>query len=106
MSSVAIPSWTADGVLPPVNASQPVSAERSPYVVSLTDCVLRFGNSSERRAILDGFLRYRSVLHRAGLVRGLQWLDGSFLEHVELTEGRAPNDVDVVTFYRLPAGIS
>jgi len=25
------------------------------------------------------------------------------LEHIELTEGRAPNDIDVVTFYRLPS---
>lgn len=38
--------------------------------------------------------------------RGFQWLDGSFLEHVERLEGRPPNDVDVVTFYRLPLGRS
>lgn len=105
MSPVAIPAWTADGVLPPINASQPVSPERSPYVVSLTDYVLRFSDTPERRSVLDGFLRYRAALHGAGVVQGFQWLDGSFLEHVELTEGRAPNDVDVVTFY-LPAGVS
>ena len=106
MSPVAIPPWTADGVLPPINVSQPVSPERSPYVVSLTDYVLRFGDTAERRTILDGFLRYRAALHGAGVVQGFQWLDGSFLEHVEVTEGRAPNDVDVVTFYRLPPGLS
>jgi hypothetical protein len=106
MSPVAIPAWTADGVLPPINASQPVSPERSPYGVSLTDYVLRFSDTPERRSVLDGFLRYRAVLHGAGVVQGFQWLDGSFLEHVELTEGRAPNDVDVVTFYHLPAGVS
>jgi hypothetical protein len=105
MSPVAIPAWTADGVLPPINASQPVSPERSPYVVSLTDYVLRFSDTPERRTVLDGFLRYRAALHGAGVVRGFQWLDGSFLERVELTEGRAPNDVDVVTFYHLPAGV-
>jgi hypothetical protein len=55
MSHVAIPAWTADGVLPPIHASQPVSPERSPYVVSLTDYVLRFGDTPERRTILDGF---------------------------------------------------
>jgi hypothetical protein len=38
------------------------------------------------------------------MVQGFQWLDGSFFEHVERTEGRDPNDIDVVTFYRLPAG--
>jgi hypothetical protein len=90
MSPVAIPAWTADGVLPPINASQPTSPERSPYVVSLTDYVLRFGDTPERRGILDGFLKYRAALHRAGVVQGVQWLDGSFLEHVEVTEGRAP----------------
>jgi hypothetical protein len=40
------------------------------------------------------------------MLQGFQWLDGSFLEHVEVTEGRAPNDVDLVTFYRLPVGLS
>ena len=104
MNPVAIPAWTADGVLPPINTSQPVSTERSPYVVSLTDYVLRFSDTSERRTVLEGLLRYRAALHAVGLVSGFQWLDGSFLEHVELIEGRAPNDVDVVTFYRLPPG--
>jgi hypothetical protein len=94
MSVVAIPAWTADGVLPPINASQPVSPERSPYVVSLTDYVLRFSDTPERRAVLDGYLRYRAALHAAGVVQGFQWIDGSFLEHVEVTEGRTPNDID------------
>lgn len=53
-----------------------------------------------------GDLRYRAALHATGLVRGFQWLDGSFLEHIEVTESRAPNDIDVVTFYHLPAGTS
>lgn len=106
MSPAAIPAWTAEGLLPPINATQPVSTERSPYIVSLTDCVLRFGESHERRKILDGLLRYRAALHSLGLISGFQWLDGSFLEHVERTEERHPNDVDVVTFYRLPLGRS
>ena len=54
--------------------------------------------------MLEGFLRYRAALHAVGLVSGFQWLDGSFLEHVELLETRAPNDIDVVTFFDLPAG--
>ncbi len=106
MSPVAIPSWTPEGVLPPVNPAAPTAADRSPYVVSLMDYVLRFGDTPERREILKGFLGYRAALHQAGIARGFQWLDGSFLEQVEITEGRAPNDLDVVTFYRLPAGLS
>ena len=67
---------------------------------------MRFSDTVERRTVLDGLLRYRAALHGSGVVQGFQWLDGSFLEHVEVTEGRAPNDVDVVTFYRLPFGLS
>jgi hypothetical protein len=104
VSPVAIPAWTAEGVLPPVNTTQPVSPERSPYTVSLTDYVLRFGDTPERRVVVDGLLRFRAALHAVGMVAGFQWLDGSFLEQVERIEGRPPNDVDLVTFYRLPPG--
>ena len=37
---------------------------------------------------------------------GFQWLDGSFHENVEVTESRDPNDIDLVTFYKLPVGVS
>lgn len=107
MSFAAIPAWTAQGVLPPINPANPVSSvDRSPYVVSLTDIVLRFNTSPERRVIVDGFLRYRAALHSVGLVAGFQWLDGSFMEDVEILEGRPPRDIDVVTFYQLPTGAS
>lgn len=102
----AIPSWGPNGVLPPINEASPVAVERSPYVVSLPLFVQRFGTTPERRKVLAGLLRYRAALHRLGIVDGFQWLDGSFLEHVELIEDRAPNDIDVVTFYRLPSGRS
>lgn len=104
MSAMAIPNWTASGVLPPVNPSSPASIDRSPYAVSLTDLVLRFNTSSDRASILTGLLDYREALHAIGLVQGFQWLDGSFLENVEATESRAPRDIDVVTFFQMPAG--
>jgi hypothetical protein len=103
MSTVALPSWNALGLIPPIDEQQPTSPERSPYAVSLTDFVLRFGQTQPRRVVLAGFLKYRSELHAAGLVSGFQWLDGSFLENVEVLEARAPNDIDVVTFFDLPA---
>ncbi len=106
MTTVAIPAWNAEGVIPPINELNPTATERSPYAVSLTDFVLHFGQSVERRVVLDGFLRYRAALHGVGLVQGFQWLDGSFLEHIEIIEARAPNDIDVVTFFDLPAGKS
>lgn len=103
---MAIPSWNAVGVLPPVDSTDLMSAERSPYAVSLSDLTLRFGTSPERRRILEGFLRYRGRLHVAGFTTGFQWLDGSFLENIERLEGRAPKDLDVVTFFRLPDGVA
>lgn len=106
MNTVALPSWNSLGLIPPVNEQHPMSAERSPYTVSLTDFVLRFGHTSPRRKVLDGFLKYRAALHSVGLVSGFQWLDGSFLENVEVLEARAPNDIDVVTFFDLPEGKS
>jgi len=101
MTDVDIPSWNAKGVLPPVD---PVSVERSPYPVSLTDFVLHFGTTEKRQALLIGILDFRSTLHAAGLVEGFQWVDGSFLEDIETIERRAPADIDVVTFLHLPSG--
>ncbi len=100
---VPIPSWNPEGLIPPVDAVDPTSANRAPYPVALTDFVLRFSTSDERRAILAGFLDYRAALHGLGLVAGFQWVDGSFVEHIEVGERhRAPGDVDVVNFCHLP----
>jgi hypothetical protein len=100
----SVPKWSAQGVIPPFDAVNPTSANRSPYRVALTDFILRFAGTAERQRILLGLLEYRAGLHAAGLTSGFQWVNGSFLEHVEVIESRAPQDVDVVTFYRLPQG--
>ena len=99
----AIPDWLPTGVLPLINPSAPTMPDRSPYSVSLTDLVLRFNTSEERKAILEGFLNFREALHGLGVIAGFQWLDGSFLEDIESTESRCPRDLDVVTFFHLPA---
>lgn len=106
-SSIAsIPAWTSAGVLPPIRPNAPGSSlDRSPYMVDLAVLFDRFAISPERMAILDGLLRFRADLHAAGITSGFQWLDGSFLEQVEVLEGRAPRDMDVVTFLELPQGI-
>ena len=105
MSRVTIPDWNAQGVIPPIDVNDPSSLARSPYQVALTDLILKFGTSRERRRILDGFLRFRAALHNVGLTSGFQWIDGSFLEYVELIAGRPPNDIDVVTFFSLPNAV-
>ena len=106
MARVAIPHWNLQGVLPPRNSAAPTSFDRSPYKVALTDVVLRYATSPQRCTILDGFLRFREAVSRAGLEQGFQWLDGSFLEDIETTEQRPPRDIDVVTLYHLPQGVT
>jgi hypothetical protein len=104
MNRVPIPDWNSEGVLPPFNPAGPTSSDRSPYCVSLLDIALKFGDSIERRSIIDGLLGFRAHLHSIGLVNGFQWLYVSFLEHIETIENRAPRDIDVVTFFHLPGG--
>ena len=105
-SAASIPDWNSAGVLPPIRPSAPGSSpDRSPYVVDLAMLFDRFATSPERMAILDGLLRFRANLHAAGITSGFQWLDGSFLEQIEALEGRAPRDMDVVTFLDLPQGL-
>lgn len=106
MTTVAIPAWNPQGLLPPIDVVNPASVERSPYRVALLDVVAQFATSPERRQILRGWLGYRAALHGIGLTVGFQWLDGSFLEQVEVLENRAPKDLDVVTFLSPPAGFA
>ena len=103
-STNSIPDWEYAGVLPANEPDDPTSEIRSPYTASLFDLVTRFGSTEPRRRILRGLLAYRAELHNSGLIRGFQWIDGSFVENVEETSGRPPNDIDIVTFLYVPDG--
>lgn len=97
-----IPQWTSQGVVPPIRPGLPGHVpDRAPYIATLSDVVLRFGNSEPRRKILRGLLDFRAELRRIGFTDGFQWLDGSLFEDVETNRGTPPNDVDVVTFTAL-----
>ena len=100
----SVPEWGFEGLIPAVNSAAPFPSQRSPYPISLVDLVVKFGITETRRRLLSGLLDYRGELHQAGVVRGFQWIDGSFLENVEKMEGRDPNDIDIVTFFRIPNG--
>lgn len=103
----SIPEWNSSAVLPPIRpGNDGTDADRSPYQVSLTDVVERFGVSGERRQILRGLIKYRQELYALGINTGFQWLDGSFVEHIEDIEARPPNDIDVVTFFYLPNSLN
>jgi hypothetical protein len=100
---MAIPEWDINGILPPISPGESGhSMNRSPYRTALIDVVENFSRSPERKRILMGLLDYRAALHEVGLKNGFQWLDGSFMEAVEIIEIRSPRDVDVVTFFYLP----
>jgi hypothetical protein len=94
-----LPDWNSYGIIPPFNSAQPTGADRSPYVITFSDFVLRFTSSLERIEILKGLAEYRRELYSIGIVSGFQWVDGSFLEHVEHIRQTPPNDIDVTTFF-------
>jgi hypothetical protein len=103
---MAIPEWDINGILPPISPGElGHSMNRSPYRTALIDVVENFSRSPERKRILTGLLDYRAALHEVGLNNGFQWLDGSFMEAVEVIEIRSPRDVDVVTFFYLPGQV-
>ena len=101
----SIPDWDDSGLLPPYLDNLDSTRVLSPYRASLHDTIVRFGGEGvRRRELLSGLLDFRAALHGAGLTRGFQWIDGSFVEDVESLRERAPKDIDVVTFYHIPEG--
>ena len=100
-----IPAWNVSGVLPPIRPGEEGHGpDRSPYHTTMTQVVERFCTSADRLNILMGLLNYRQELYSLGIAEGFQWLNGSFMQDIESTNGRSPNVVDVVTFFRLPHG--
>jgi hypothetical protein len=69
----------------------------SPYPCTLPEVARALGATPERKAILAGFPSLRRDLRALG-VTAVQWLDGSFVEDKEALVGKAPGDIDVVTF--------
>jgi len=98
-----IPDWGMSGALPPFTGADATDgALMSPYEATIEEVGTRFIRSPNRKLIFEGLLKYRRALRSLGIVRGFQWLDGSFIEDVERTESRAPKDVDLVTFAHIP----
>lgn len=99
-----IPPFDHNNVLPPHLGDPRRIAELSPFPATSEEVCQRFATSPERRAILTGWLAFRRELTSLGVTNGFQWLDGSFLEDVEASDSRAPNDLDLITFFALPTG--
>lgn len=100
---ILFPAFTPQGVLPPYVGEPRQANGMSPYRITLLQFVQRFATSPQRIEIMKGFMAHRARLLASGIT-GFQWLDGSFVEDIETTEGRSPSDLDVVTFHgRSPA---
>lgn len=98
-----IPAFNASLVLPPFTGDDPGQrATMSPYKTDILAFVRRFATSGPRAALVVGLLDYRKALRSAGVASGFQWIDGSFVENVEVTRGRPPGDIDLVTFAPAP----
>lgn len=103
-----IPANSHDGVLPPfVPGGSPQDlAAVAPYRADLSEFAQRYSTSNERVQILQGLVAYRNALRAAGIDVGFQWLDGSFVEDCESIRGRAPSDIDLITFSVRPKHLS
>jgi hypothetical protein len=90
--------------LPPFIGDPTDGATMSPFKVTVPEFVASFALTPERVQILEGLLEFRRRIHALGIVRGLQWIDGSFVEMNDAV--RAPRDVDVVTFFFRPPNLA
>jgi hypothetical protein len=99
-----IPEFGLGNVLPPFMGGDAVGEfhPRSPYKATMSEVVRRFATSPERAVILRGFIDFRQAIRDIGFAQGFQWIDGSFVEACELTKGRPPGDVDVVSVLHRP----
>ena len=99
---VPVPAFDARGFLPPFMGLDGTTRDRSPYRATMTEIVMTLGTTPERRELLEGLIGYRSMLTRLGYTDGLQFIDGTFAENIELRESRAPRDIDVFSFLVRP----
>ena len=99
---MAIPAFNAQGMLPPTIGSDPTTADRSPYFVTMPDFVRSFATSPERKTLIRNLISYRALISTDGYVSGIQFLDGSFVENIEATRGRPPKDIDIFTMLNAP----
>jgi hypothetical protein len=98
-----IPPFSSSGVLPPFVGDDPTQlSARSPYQVSMDELVDSFCTSRDRGRLLIGLNEYRKLLFSGGFTTGFQWIDGSFVENAEVTRGRSPRDIDLVTLFHRP----
>lgn len=94
-----IPNFDHNNVIPPHLGNPTLKEHLSPYNCTTLELCRTFATSKERIEILKGLLLFRKKMNDLGIKQGFQWLDGSFIENIEVSENRAPRDLDLVTFF-------
>jgi hypothetical protein len=97
---MALPAFTVGNVLPPFVGSWPTVPVGgfAPFNVTMNELCTDLAQTPARRSILVGLLQVRERLRALGCTIHHQWLDGSFTEAVEISEGRDPGDIDTLSF--------
>lgn len=93
-----IPDFDHNNVLPPHLGNPASPFDLSPYECTTLEMCEKFSTSDHRVNLLEKFIEFRVKMRAAGINSGFQWIDGSFLENIEVSEFRQPRDIDVVTF--------
>jgi len=68
----------------------------------MSEFAATFGTTPHRRVLIRNFIAYRSLLATDGYESGIQFVDGSFVENVEVIQGRDPKDIDVFSLLSVP----
>jgi hypothetical protein len=100
---MALPAFDGRGLLPPFLGADETTPARSPYDATMGELVVALGTTPARLKLLFGLLKYRKLLGSFGYTVGFQFIDGSFVENVEIRESRDPGDIDVFGFMMQPA---
>lgn len=95
-----IPYFNHNNVLPPHKSSPVNKDDISPYSCTILELCYHFSTSKIRIEILKKFILFRQRMNTFQITDGFQWVDGSFVENIEVSENRDPSDLDVVTFCR------
>lgn len=94
-----IPDFDHNLVIPPHRGNPARPEQLSPYDCNTLEMCQKFATTKQRVELLKSFLAFRKRIYDNGVRMGYQWIDGSFLENVELRDRRPPNDIDVVTVF-------
>lgn len=94
-----IPRFDHNNALPPHLGDPRDKSHLSPYQCTILELCHSLATTRDRIDILKGYIKFRIRMTQMGIIYGFQWIDGSFLENIEVSENRSPKDLDVVTFF-------